>query len=68
MCPLERLIIVTGELAPVFKGALGEANCRVAAAYKAGNKQVHADQTLHVWIADMVGREELSVPPFVRLR
>lgn len=68
LCPLDRLVIATGELAPVLSGALAEGVNRARKLYAAGDKPLHRDQVVHFWIEQQLRRQQLFVPPFVKAR
>jgi hypothetical protein len=68
MCPLEKLIIATGELGPILDGAVAQSTGRVRAAYRAGDKQLSRDQIVHKWFDQVLRRGEHQVPPFIKLR
>jgi hypothetical protein len=67
MATLDKMVMATGDLAPVLDGLLREAGSRSRKLYADGDKQLHRDQIAHFWFEQQLRQKRYSAPPFVNL-
>lgn len=68
MSLLDRMVMATGELAPILEGATREGISRARKLYRASDKPLHRDQIVHFWLERQLQSNNPYVLPFVKVR
>ena len=68
LCPLDKLLMATGELAPQLDGALTQATRHARILHSKSDKPLHRDEVIHFWLEYYARRVEKPFIPFVKYR